>query len=456
MNQMRPFFAQIFTLFVLLSRLLLCADLSEKSKICNESSSFESNDLEISGLSYLEFELRKREIFEVLLAKFNVLIAPRRVSAIPWEIVNCTGWPEEVKSAFPRDWSLIDVSILEESIIGIGFVFSFCEKEDILQSSWDIWKADDLERMIKGCYSNPAFDCFLRRYRIISKLDSGTFGTVLKCERLFDCEPCAVKIIYKQKIIDSDGYKYNTEYGLVPKEVNFLARISHSGVVKFLDYFDDGTYGFMVTEVFGTSWNLLNEELNSRTNPTLKAYSERIDYFKSVSHDLFDCIEAHSGFREEIIHFIFYQLYEIVKYLHSIGICHGDLKRENILIDANYRVKLVDFGISRAIARDDAGNEGSFCGFFGTEQSAAPEMFSSWQETPFKASEIETWALGVLLYTLKKGKAPFKTKGDVMFKNLTFPKKDETGKHGNFNRQFLLLFSCRCLRFNSKDTRKGS
>lgn len=70
----------------------------------------------------------------------------------------------------------------------------------------------------------------------------------------------------------------------------------------------------------------------------------RPDFVRRSSCDLFECLEQHDFMPEAIARGIFRQIVDIVAYLHEQGIVHCDLKDENIVIDANYRVKLIDFG----------------------------------------------------------------------------------------------------------------
>mgnify|MGYP000844692162 CR=1 FL=1 len=49
---------------------------------------------------------------------------------------------------------------------------------------------------------------------------------------------------------------------------------------------------------------------------------------------------------ESIVRFYFRQLLDGVRYMHQKGICHRDIKLENLLLDGHYNLKLSDFGFS--------------------------------------------------------------------------------------------------------------
>ena len=65
----------------------------------------------------------------------------------------------------------------------------------------------------------------------------------------------------------------------------------------------------------------------------------------------------------------FQQLVTGVEYLHKLGICHRDLKPDNILIDQWDDVKIIDFGLSNFFKADQVLT--SDCG---TMQYVAPEL----------------------------------------------------------------------------------
>ncbi|KAJ3031747.1 hypothetical protein HDV00_008135 [Rhizophlyctis rosea] len=104
-----------------------------------------------------------------------------------------------------------------------------------------------------------------------------------------------------------------------------------------------------------------------------------------------------------------------VHYLHSKGIVHRDLKDENIVIDAKYRVKIVDFGSASYIPthRSDW-----FEKFNGTAHFASPEVAAG---NAYRGPEAEVWSLGVLLFTIIFGENPFQDKEEIVKGEFKYP-----------------------------------
>lgn len=120
---------------------------------------------------------------------------------------------------------------------------------------------------------------------------------------------------------------------------------------------------------------------------------------RTYTHDLFDCIEHYRRLPETLARHIFAQLVSAVAHMHSMNLCHGDIKDENILIDRQFNVRLIDFGActlrNQTMRLKD---------FTGTIHYAAPEVLDG---TPFDPAAAEIWTLGVLLYTMVAGSTPF-------------------------------------------------
>ncbi|KAJ3025258.1 UNVERIFIED_CONTAM: hypothetical protein HDU68_007328, partial [Siphonaria sp. JEL0065] len=84
-------------------------------------------------------------------------------------------------------------------------------------------------------------------------LGSGGFGFVTTAVRKLDAIEVAVKFILKEKV-PANAWARDPVLGIVPTEVYILKNVSHPNVIKYLDYFEDNMYLYLVTELHGGSW----------------------------------------------------------------------------------------------------------------------------------------------------------------------------------------------------------
>ncbi|MDQ2999452.1 MAG: serine/threonine protein kinase, partial [Chloroflexota bacterium] len=99
---------------------------------------------------------------------------------------------------------------------------------------------------------------------------------------------------------------------------------------------------------------------------------------------------------------------EALEYAHTHGVIHRDIKPSNILLDSEGQPVLADFGIARMAQAEGDPNLTAVGTVMGTPAYMAPEQLSGGQ--PDARSDI--YALGVVLYQLLSGRAPFT--GDTM------------------------------------------
>lgn len=97
------------------------------------------------------------------------------------------------------------------------------------------------------------------------------------------------------------------------------------------------------------------------------------------------------------------QVVEAVAYAHRQGIIHRDLKPSNILLDADGRPRVTDFGLAKRAA-DDAGLTVSGQ-ILGTPNFMPPEQAAGRIDAVGPPADI--YALGAVLYTMLTGRPPF-------------------------------------------------
>ena len=104
------------------------------------------------------------------------------------------------------------------------------------------------------------------------------------------------------------------------------------------------------------------------------------------------------------------QIARAVHYAHQRGILHRDLKPGNILIDADGKPFLTDFGLAK-MTESNVSLTGSQS-LLGTPEYASPEQLTGYspdsltgQRTVSAATDV--WSLGVTLFELVAGRLPF-------------------------------------------------
>ncbi|KAI8925674.1 mitogen activated protein kinase [Entophlyctis helioformis] len=105
----------------------------------------------------------------------------------------------------------------------------------------------------------------------------------------------------------------------------------------------------------------------------------------------------------QYIQYFAYQILRGLKYVHSAGVVHRDLKPGNILINENCDLKICDFGLARV-------TESMMTGYVSTRYYRAPEIMLTWQRYD---KGVDVWSMGCILAEMIEGKPLFPGKDHI-------------------------------------------
>ena len=209
------------------------------------------------------------------------------------------------------------------------------DKENI-----NFFKAKENEKEVESLTYNS--------YEIIG---SGSFGVVYMAKVAETSEIVAIKKVFQDK-------RYKN------RELQILKELNHPNVIKLRHHFY--SKGDTPQEIY---LNCVMDYLPITLSKFIKSYKKKdacpLIYLKLYS----------------------YQMLKSLAYIHSIGICHRDIKPQNILLDTNKRnLKLCDFGSAKKLVKGES-NIAYIC----SRYYRAPELiFGATEYT----NAIDVWSIG--------------------------------------------------------------
>jgi serine/threonine-protein kinase len=196
------------------------------------------------------------------------------------------------------------------------------------------------------------------KYRILSSLGSGGFGSVYLAEDTWIDKKVALKVPHKQHL----------DFGEMLKEPRLLASMSHPNIVTVLTAEKQDDVFFIVMEY-----------VPGETLEHVIMREGALDLARALD---FTC-----------------QMCNAVDHAHKAGILHRDLRPGNMLVSETGMLKVTDFGTSRFLEIAAHGTT-----VIGSPPYMAPEQF--YGKAVF-ASDV--YSVGVTMYQMLTGQLPYQT-----------------------------------------------
>ncbi len=201
------------------------------------------------------------------------------------------------------------------------------------------------------------------RYQVIGKLGAGGMAIVYKALDTVLSRPVTVKVLREQFTSDEDFIKR------FRREAQAVASLSHPNIVSVYDVGKDAEQEYIVMEFVD--------------GQNLKEY-----------------IKEHAPLPVEQAVDIAKQICDALDHAHKHQIIHRDIKPHNILLTADGRAKVTDFGIARAASAATVTHTGTIVGsvhYFSPEQARG--------EVTNEQSDL--YSLGIILYEMVTGELPY-------------------------------------------------
>lgn len=203
------------------------------------------------------------------------------------------------------------------------------------------------------------------RYAIVRPLDQGASGLVYEGWDPEQHRSVAIKTIAPSRLQEPDGHRLLAR---MHDEAQLFGTLAHPNIAALYEYGEVQNVPFIALELL--------------SGKTLKEHLEAGDRFALAR-----------------VVDILCQILDALAYMHDKGVVHLDLKPANIILSADHRVKLTDFGISRL----EEHPADRYDTIMGTPGYMSPEQWMG--QRLDRRSDL--FSVGAILYELLTGVRPF-------------------------------------------------
>ena len=219
---------------------------------------------------------------------------------------------------------------------------------------------------VDGALAPPEAGSILGGYRILGPLGAGGMGQVFRA-RDNDLErDVALKLLHPKLTFQPRAMSR------FRREARLLAAVHHPNIATLFGAFEHGGVRFLVMELVD------GETLAQRLGTGRMAVPEAL----GIARQIATALEA----------------------AHRKGIIHRDLKPANVMVSPEGWVKVLDFGLAKALSGEGEGSEETHAHVvLGTAPYMSPEQLCG-LDTDWRA---DAWAFGCVLFELVTGKRAF-------------------------------------------------
>jgi serine/threonine protein kinase len=232
--------------------------------------------------------------------------------------------------------------------------------------------------LLEGSTAAPTLD----GYRVIDPLGEGGMGRVFLAEQEEPRRRVALKTL--RAGLDTEQARQRFRY-----EAEVLARLHHPGIAQVFatgEYEESGPFGVRRVPYLAMEYVVGARDLLTYAD------EERLD-------------------RDQRLRLVL-EVSDAIAHAHALGVLHRDLKASNLLVDAEGRVKVIDFGIARAADLEGGATPHTPTrtrGLLGTPSAVAPERLADPEAAADTRSDV--YAIGVVLFELVCGSPPHDLRG---------------------------------------------
>lgn len=217
------------------------------------------------------------------------------------------------------------------------------------------------------------------RYEVGELIGRGGMASVYRGRDLTLGREVAIKILESDLAADAT---FRTRFRL---EAQAASRMSHPTIVRVYDAGED-----VETDADGTTRAVPYIVMELVSGQTLK------DIIAAGPVTIDDAIRYTDG------------ILEALEYSHRAGVVHRDIKPGNVMVTSAGQVKVMDFGIARAVS-DSSSTVAETTAILGTAAYFSPEQAKG---EPVD-SRADVYSAGVVLYELLTGRPPFRGESPV-------------------------------------------